>query len=113
MAYLKYLTYLLIIFLAVTGPQADAAISCGVVLTSLSPCIGYLQRGGAITPSCCAGAKSLNNAAKTTPDLQAACRCIQTLVPSVRANPSFVNSLPQKCGINIPYNYSPSLDCSK
>ncbi|KAI3473093.1 hypothetical protein Pfo_030385 [Paulownia fortunei] len=107
------LASLLIICLVVTAPHVEAGISCGTVLSSLSSCIGYLRRGGAVPPSCCDGAKSLNNAASTTPDLQAACRCIKSIVPSIGANPSLVNSLPGKCGVNIPYKYSPSLDCSK
>ncbi|KAL6568757.1 hypothetical protein OROHE_004442 [Orobanche hederae] len=94
-------------------PHAEGALSCVTILTSLSPCLGYLRGGGSVTPSCCDGLKSMNNAAGTTPDLRAACQCVKTLVPSTGSNPDFVNRLPGICHVNIPYKYSPSLDCSK
>ncbi|KAI3473094.1 hypothetical protein Pfo_030386 [Paulownia fortunei] len=103
----------LLICLVVTAPHVEAAISCGTVLSSLSSCVGYLKRGGAVAAACCAGLKSLNKAVRTKSDLQAACRCIKSIVPSIGAKPSLVNSLPGKCGVKIPYKYSPSLDCSK
>ncbi|KAL3615790.1 hypothetical protein CASFOL_040084 [Castilleja foliolosa] len=93
-------------------PHAEAAITCAGVLSSLSPCIAYVQRGGPVPPSCCDGLSALNNAAPTTPDIQAACTCIKSLVPSIGANPTYVNSLPGICHVNIPYKYSASLDCS-
>ncbi|KAL9153691.1 hypothetical protein ABFS82_10G066400 [Erythranthe guttata] len=90
---------------AIAAPVAEvesSAITCGGVLTS-----------GAVTTGCCDGLKSLNNAASTTPELQAACRCLTALIPSVSANPSLINNLPDLCGIPFPYRYSASLDCSK
>ncbi|KAL3826196.1 hypothetical protein ACJIZ3_022225 [Penstemon smallii] len=92
---------------------AKAAITCGRVLSSISPCIGYVQRGGAVPPGCCDGARALNNAARTTPDRQSVCTCIKSIVTSVKANPDLVNNLVGKCGLDIPYRFSPSLDCSK
>ncbi|KAL6568754.1 hypothetical protein OROHE_004438 [Orobanche hederae] len=94
-------------------PHAEGALSCGMVLTSLSPCLGYLRGGGSVTPSCCDGIKSVKNAAGTTPDLRAACQCVKTLVHSTDSNPYFVNKLPEICHVNIPFKYSPSLNCSK
>ncbi|KAK4418842.1 Non-specific lipid-transfer protein [Sesamum alatum] len=108
------LACLIILCLVVTAPHAEAAaISCGAVLTKLSSCIGYIKSGGALPPSCCSGLKFLNDAASTTPDLQALCKCIKTIVASVQGNPALVNNIPTKCGVNIPYKYSPSVDCSK
>ncbi|KAL2250314.1 UNVERIFIED_CONTAM: Non-specific lipid-transfer protein [Sesamum indicum] len=107
------LACLIILCLVVTAPHAEAAISCASVMTKLSPCLSYIKSGGGLPPACCSGAKSLNDAASTTPDLQAVCGCIKILVPSLRANPAYINSIPAKCGVNLPYKYSPSLDCSK
>ncbi|KAL0338077.1 UNVERIFIED_CONTAM: Non-specific lipid-transfer protein [Sesamum angustifolium] len=90
------LACLLILCLVVTVPHAEAAISCGFVLTNLSPCFNYIKSGGALPPACCSGAKSLNNAASTTPDLQAVCSCIKNFLPSVGANPAYFNSIPSK-----------------
>ncbi|KAL7143432.1 hypothetical protein ABFS83_08G190200 [Erythranthe nasuta] len=99
----------------ITGPAEveSAAITCSAVVTRITSCIGYVQRGGEVTPACCDSLKSLNDEAKTTADLQAACRCLTALIPSVSPNPSLINSLPDKCGIPFPYRYTPSLDCSK
>ncbi|KAL0450911.1 UNVERIFIED_CONTAM: Non-specific lipid-transfer protein [Sesamum latifolium] len=107
------LACLIILCLAVTAPHAEAAISCSFVLTKLSPCLSYIKNGGALPPACCSGAKSLNDAASTTPDLQAVCSCVKSLLPTLKANPAYVNSIPPKCGVNLPYKYSPTVDCSK
>ncbi|KAK6150470.1 hypothetical protein DH2020_015402 [Rehmannia glutinosa] len=109
----KFGCLVMMIWLVITGPgDVEAAISCSTVLSSLSPCLGYIQRGGTVPPGCCDGVRSLNSATSTTPDLQAACGCIKSLVPSTGSNPALVNSLPGICHVNIPYKYSPSLDCS-
>lgn len=94
--------------------EAQGAITCGLVLRDISGCVGYAQRGGSVVPpACCDGLKSLNTATASTPDLQVACRCLKTLIPNVGAKPELVNSIPAKCNVNFPYQYSPSLDCSK
>ncbi|XP_057804330.1 non-specific lipid-transfer protein 1-like [Salvia miltiorrhiza] len=98
---------------AAAAPHAEGAISCGQVLSSVSPCLSYLQGRGAVTPPCCDGLKSLNKAAATTADRQALCGCIKSLAPGVGAKAEFINSLPSKCGVALPYRYSPSVDCSK
>ncbi|KAH6788135.1 hypothetical protein C2S52_007687 [Perilla frutescens var. hirtella] len=102
-----------IALVAAAARHGEAAISCGQVLSTVSPCLGYLQGGGAVAPPCCDGVKSLNSAAATTPDRQDVCGCIKTLAPGVGAKAEFINSLPAKCGITFPYVYSPSMDCSK
>ncbi|XP_018628565.2 non-specific lipid-transfer protein 1-like [Nicotiana tabacum] len=94
-------------------PQADAAISCRQVVTSLSPCISYVRQGGALPAPCCSGIKALNSQATTTPDRQAACICIKSAAAGVSGiNFSLAGSLPSKCGVNLPYKISPSIDCS-
>lgn len=98
---------------AAAAHVAEAGISCSQVLSTVSPCLGYLQRGGAVAAPCCDGVKSLNQAAATTPDRQAVCGCIKSLAPSVGAKTDNINSLPDKCGVPLPYRYSPSMDCSK
>ncbi|CAH1441389.1 unnamed protein product [Lactuca virosa] len=97
--------------MVVAAPYAEAAITCGQVVSSLSPCIPYLKNGGAVPPACCSGVKSLNSAAKTTPDRQTACGCLKSASGGV--NLGNAASLPGKCGVSIPYKISPSTDCSK
>nr|AAT68264.1 lipid transfer protein [Nicotiana glauca] len=94
-------------------PHADAAIFCGRVVSSLIPCINYVIKGGAIPAPCCNGIKSLNNQATSTPDRQTACNCIKSAAASIKGiNFSHAGSLPGKCGVNLPYKISPSIDCS-
>nr|AEI70826.1 non-specific lipid-transfer protein [Helianthus annuus] len=101
--------------MVVAAPYAEA-LSCGQVSSSLAPCIGYLTKGGVVPPACCSGVKSLNSAAKTTPDRQAACGCLKSAYSSISGiNSGNAASLPGKCGVNIPYKISPGTrtDCSK
>nr|AAL27855.1 lipid transfer protein precursor [Davidia involucrata] len=100
--------------MVVSAPHAEAAITCGTVTVSLAPCLNYLKKGGPVPPACCNGIKSLNAAAKTTADRQAACNCLKTASTSIAGiNLSYASSLPGKCGVNVPYKISPSTDCSK
>nr|WP_171476391.1 non-specific lipid-transfer protein [Acinetobacter baumannii] len=90
------------------------AITCGQVVGSLAPCLGYLKSGGAVPGACCNGVKSLNSAAKTSADRKTACSCLKNAYSSNRGlNPANVAGLPGKCGVSIPYKISPNTDCSK
>ncbi|KAJ4704248.1 Non-specific lipid-transfer protein [Melia azedarach] len=106
---------LLMMCMVLGAPIAQAAITCGQVTSTLAPCIPYLRSaGGPVPPPCCSGVKSLNAAAVTTPDRQAACKCLKTAASSISGvNYGLAAGLPGKCGVNIPYKISPSTDCSK
>lgn len=100
--------------LAAAPLKVEAAITCGQVTSGLMPCIGYLQNGGTLPPACCSGIKSLNNAAKTTPDRQATCNCLKNVAKQFPKNVvAGAAGLPGKCGVDVPYKISPSTDCSK
>nr|KYP48384.1 Non-specific lipid-transfer protein 1 [Cajanus cajan] len=97
----------------VSAPMARAAITCGQVTGSLAPCIGYLQRGGSPPPACCSGVRSLNAAAKTTADRQAACNCLKQAASAISGfNANNAASLPGKCGVRIPYKISTNTNCA-
>ncbi|GMH10022.1 hypothetical protein Nepgr_011863 [Nepenthes gracilis] len=98
----------------VVTPPAEAAIACNQVLTTLQPCIGYMTGGGSgkVPDGCCSGVKSLNSAAKTTPDRQAVCTCLKTLAQNFGGYVGKAAGVPGKCGVNIPYKISTSIDCS-
>ncbi|KAF8007672.1 hypothetical protein BT93_K1614 [Corymbia citriodora subsp. variegata] len=93
---------------------AEAAVTCGQVASSMAPCITYARSGrGPVPPGCCSGIRSLNSAARTTPDRQAACKCIKSAAGSISGlNYGVVAAIPSKCGVNIPYKISPSTDCN-
>ncbi|CAN0879558.1 Non-specific lipid-transfer protein Lac s 1 [Linum grandiflorum] len=97
--------------------QSSAAISCGLVVIKLVPCIGYVQNGGNNVPyACCNGITSLYNAAVTTPDRQTVCNCIVSASRGFKYdnyNLRRAASLPARCGVHLPYQIDPSIDCSK
>ncbi|GAB4856243.1 hypothetical protein Ancab_014170 [Ancistrocladus abbreviatus] len=100
--------------MAVAAPLADAAITCGLVVSKVSPCLGYLQRNVPLPPACCAGIRSLNSLAKTTTDRQAACNCLKSLSSSASGiNYPKAAGLPGKCGVSVGFPISPNTDCSK
>ncbi|KAG7534810.1 Bifunctional inhibitor/plant lipid transfer protein/seed storage helical domain [Arabidopsis thaliana x Arabidopsis arenosa] len=105
---LRFFTCLVLTVFIVAS--VDAAITCGTVASSLSPCLSYLSKGGVVPPPCCAGVKKLNGLAQTTPDRQQACRCLQAAAKGV--NPSLASGLPGKCGVSIPYPISTSTNCA-
>nr|AEC04836.1 lipid transfer protein [Dimocarpus longan] len=112
MAALK-LVCALVACMLVVSPVAQAAITCGQVTSSVAPCIQYLRSGGSVPPPCCNGIKSLNNAARTTPDRQQACRCLQNAAKAIPGiNTNLAAGLPGKCGVNIPYKISTSTNCA-
>lgn len=104
----------LIACMVIHAPIAQSAITCGQVTSSLAPCVNYLKSGGPVPPACCNGVKSLAGAATTTPDRQAACKCLKSAAGSMPGiNPSLASGLPSKCGVSIPYQISPSVNCDR
>ncbi|XP_039045448.1 non-specific lipid-transfer protein-like [Hibiscus syriacus] len=103
----------LVVLCLVVGAPLARAITCGQVTSTLGPCIPYLKSpGGAVPPACCSGIKTLNGAAQTTPDRQAACNCIKSAAASIPGiNVGLAAGLPGKCGVSILYQISPSTDC--
>lgn len=95
-------------------PLAYAAIPCGQAQVTVAPCLGYVRGPGAAIPApCCNGLRTLNSQARTTPDRQAVCQCLKSTVLSIPGlNLAKLAALPGKCGVNLPYKISPSIDCS-
>ncbi|XAR55740.1 hypothetical protein NMG60_11035929 [Bertholletia excelsa] len=93
---------------------AEGAISCGMVDTSLAPCLNYLRNGGQVPVLCCNGVRFLYGAASTTADRRTACNCMKSAAGAILGlNINYASGLPGKCGLNIPYEISFSTDCSK
>nr|WJJ08760.1 nsLTP16 [Solanum melongena] len=102
-----------VLCMVVVAPHVEAIITCGQVQSGLAPCIPYLLGRGAIG-GCCGGLKSLLGAAQTTADRRTACNCIKAAARAVKGiDPGRASGLPTTCGLNIPYDISPSVDCSK
>ncbi|XP_066356330.1 non-specific lipid-transfer protein 1-like [Miscanthus floridulus] len=100
---------------ALLASSVSAAITCGQVGSSLAPCIPYATgKATALPASCCTGVRSLNSAARTSSDRQAACRCLKSLANSVKSvNMGTVATIPGKCGVSVGFPISMSTDCNK
>ncbi|KAK2433091.1 non-specific lipid-transfer protein [Trifolium repens] len=95
-------------------PQTLVALTCGQINIKLAPCIAYVTGNGDVPRSCCNGIRDINNEAETKSGRQAACRCIKTTVTALRdLNVDKLADLPRKCGVNLPYKPTPSIDCNK
>lgn len=107
----KIVCFVLLCMVVVT-PHAEA-MSCGQVSSGLAPCIPYLTGRGPLG-GCCGGVKSLLAAAQTPADRRTACSCIKSAANAVKGlDTAKAAGLPYTCGVNIPYDISPSVDCSK
>jgi len=104
----------LLIFLAIAVAAPEArAINCGQVVQRLLPCLGYLRNGGAASPACCNGVRSLNSEVRNSPDRQQVCVCIKQAIPAYGINYGFANIMPGKCGVNLGIKINESMDCSR
>lgn len=94
--------------------QTATAITCGQVSGNLVGCVGYLQNGGPVPPRCCNGIRNIMAAARTTFDRRTTCNCLKAAAGQVRGiNPANAQSLPSKCGVNIPYKIGTSINCAR
>ncbi|KAM0991717.1 hypothetical protein ACFX2I_010045 [Malus domestica] len=97
-------------------PKAEAAVTCGQMVSDLTPCISYVKTGGALAPACCNGVRTLFTLAQTNPDRQSVCNCLKQAIngiPYTNTNAGLAAGLPAKCSVNIPYKISPSTDCKR
>ncbi|XP_051131278.1 non-specific lipid-transfer protein 1-like [Andrographis paniculata] len=95
-----------------SSSSGSGGLDCGSVVSYLKPCVPYLGGGGgSVGGKCCAGAKALYAAAKTTKDRQTVCRCVVSAAGP--ANIARAAAIPSQCGIHIPYKITSSTDCSK
>ncbi|XP_073152726.1 non-specific lipid-transfer protein 2-like [Henckelia pumila] len=106
------LILLLVLLVVAMAPSGEAQIGCGTVMSDLNPCIPYVINSGPMG-NCCGGVKGLYAAAKTTADRQSVCNCLKGLAQAYPAYISRAASLPGQCHVSIPYNISPSTDCTK
>ncbi|XP_021888913.1 non-specific lipid-transfer protein 1-like [Carica papaya] len=104
----------LVLFVVVAGALTTEALTCSQVASALGPCLAYLQgqAGNSPTAACCAGVRSLNSAAQTTPDRRTACQCLQSAAKATKFDLSIAASLPGQCGVSIPYKISTSTNCN-
>eukprot|EP01018_Ginkgo_biloba_P003398 Gb_02342 [translate_table: standard] len=105
---------LVLVMVAAILVASDGAITCNQVTGKLMQCASFLV-GSAAKPSgpCCAGVKSLNSMAKSTPDRQATCGCLKNAAGSYGINLGNAKKLPGACGVNVGVPIDPSVNCAK
>lgn len=93
---------------------AEGVISCGQAISLISPCVTYARTAGGQPPAgCCNGVRSLNAAARTTPDRQAACACLKSAAGKISGlNAGTAAGIPSKCGVQLPFTISTSINCA-
>uniref|UniRef100_A0A2P2IXW2 Non-specific lipid-transfer protein n=1 Tax=Rhizophora mucronata TaxID=61149 RepID=A0A2P2IXW2_RHIMU len=112
MASLKLVSVLIAFMVVAQTITVQGGITCGTVASALRPCVPYLTGSGPLG-TCCGGVRSLNAAAKTTADRQAACNCLKQAAggyPGIK--PNLASGLPGVCKVNIPYKISTSTNCA-
>ncbi|XP_010922734.1 non-specific lipid-transfer protein 1 [Elaeis guineensis] len=107
-------TVVVLAVLLVAAPYTAHAITCGQVVSYLTPCISYARSGGQVPAGCCSGVKGLVAAARTTADRRTACTCLKNTAAGLSGlKPGLISGIPGKCGVRVPYAISPSTDCSR
>ncbi|XP_071741431.1 non-specific lipid-transfer protein 1-like [Rutidosis leptorrhynchoides] len=107
------LSVLVAMVAAIVPRSTESVVTCQLVITSLTPCVTFLVKGGQVPQKCCDGVKSLYKDADTTTDRQTACRCLEETANMVHGlNMNYANDLPGKCDVHIPYKISRNLNCS-
>uniref|UniRef100_A0A7N0USP6 Non-specific lipid-transfer protein n=1 Tax=Kalanchoe fedtschenkoi TaxID=63787 RepID=A0A7N0USP6_KALFE len=115
-AFFHRATLLCVLLLAAAPGRLHAQMSCNQMVNGLTPCVGYLLNGGAVAPQCCTGVRAIYGAATTTPSRQAICRCLKSTIANFSYNNNNLKNaqgLPGKCGVNIPYQISPNINCDQ
>lgn len=103
----------ILMLVLLVSPSSLAAVTCGGVLSNVSPCLSYLTTGsGMPPPPCCAGAKALAASCTSTADRQTACGCLKTASRSLNVKPALARALPGNCQINLGFAVDPNIDCS-
>ncbi|KAJ6793742.1 non-specific lipid-transfer protein 1-like [Iris pallida] len=112
-SFISLFVLLALVVLAIAAPRAESTVSCGSVVSLLSPCVSYSRGQGPLTAGCCNGVRGLNGMARTTPDRQMTCNCLKAAAAKIQGiKVGLISGIPSKCGVNIPYAISPSTNCA-
>jgi len=114
--YISVLMVVMVLGMLVTAMDASQIddVSCPEALSSLLPCLPFLQGVGSDTPPsvCCAGANNLNQKANTTPIRRNVCNCLKPASIRFGVHVDRAKNLPHLCNINLSFTIDPSIDCN-
>jgi hypothetical protein len=113
---LDKVTCLAMICLVLGIPLANAAPSCVEMEQTLIPCLEYATHPGPPPPPepCCNAIKTLHNQTHTPQDRRDCCGCVKfIIIDTPGLNLPAVAAMPKDCGVDLGYEISPDMDCSK
>jgi len=95
---------------------AMSELTCLDMNPVMKACGDYAKNGGETVPlDCCMLIIELRNKAMSTHSQQTTCRCLQE---AAQSSPDHINheaysSLPSRCGVTFPYQFSLTMDCDR
>ncbi|OIT07876.1 PREDICTED: non-specific lipid-transfer protein 1-like isoform X2 [Nicotiana attenuata] len=109
-------TILMMFLLFPITSNGETRIQCSNVVGAVRPCVVFFRGGSGVTgmppAACCAGISTLSKmAAKNIASRQAVCRCVQSAIKNLRATDATVKALPRRCGVTLPFTFSPNVKC--
>ncbi|WJX37875.1 hypothetical protein P8452_25596 [Trifolium repens] len=107
------LMVLCMLMITLDARQVDD-ITCSEAISSLLPCVPFLEGSLPATPSsdCCAGVTNIVNKANTTPIRRSTCQCLKNASTKFGVNVGRAKQLPQLCHVSLPFVIDPNVDCN-
>ncbi|RHN46669.1 putative plant lipid transfer protein/Par allergen [Medicago truncatula] len=109
-------TCLAMICLVLGIPLANAAASCPEIEQTLTPCLEYVTHPGSPPPPepCCNAVKAIHGQTHTPQDRRDCCSCVKSMIGDIPGlNLPAAASMAKDCGVDLGYEISPDMDCSK
>jgi hypothetical protein len=112
---LMMITCLVLVCMVASAPKtakAQDSSACEYVSNVLHSCLDHFNDGGPVSGPCCRDVNWLYNL-PTNWGRQSFCTCWQQFTiwePIIADN---IRLLPSECYLNLPYKFTPSLDCNK
>ncbi|WMV51776.1 hypothetical protein MTR67_045161 [Solanum verrucosum] len=110
--FVKIACLVVLCMLITFAPHAEA-VTCGQIQVGVVNCLPYLQNRGPIG-GCCGVIKDLLKLCKTPHERRKSCRCVKKAANTIKGiDFGKAAGLSGVCGVEIPFEISPSVDCSK
>jgi hypothetical protein len=111
------LTCLALVCTVVIAAKAQRVVPCNeIVVNSLRPCVIDIAYGDQfVSDTCCGGILSLRQLAKTKMESRSIFTFLKKFLHGFPYTDDHVRlgaSLPEKCGVILPYVISPTMDCN-
>ncbi|XP_062167129.1 non-specific lipid-transfer protein 3-like [Alnus glutinosa] len=91
------------------------ALVCTVVIAAKAQRVVPCDEIVSVSDTCCGGILSLRQLTKTKMESRSICTCLKKFLrgfPYTNDHVRLGAALPEKCGVNLPYVISPTMDCN-